>query len=48
MNSRIFEMSEEKTIFSNFLSNGMEVVTPRFMKLGELQKIYWWWMHTPE
>jgi hypothetical protein len=47
MNSGIFEMFEEK-IISNFLSNGMEVATPRFIKLGELQKIYWWWMHTLE
>jgi hypothetical protein len=48
MNSRIFEMFEEKTFFSNFLSNGMEVATPRFMKLEELWKIYRRWMHTPE
>jgi hypothetical protein len=47
MNSGIFEMFEEK-IISNFLSNGMEVATPRFIKLGELQKIYRWWMHTLE
>jgi hypothetical protein len=40
MNSGIFEMFEERTnVFSNFLSNGMEVDTPRFMKLGELWKI---------
>jgi hypothetical protein len=32
--------------FFNFLSNGMEVATPRFMKLGELQKNYRRWMHT--
>jgi hypothetical protein len=37
-----------KQFFSNFLSNGIEVATPRFMKLGELQKNYWRWMHTPE
>jgi hypothetical protein len=31
----VFETFEEKTnLFSNFLSNGMEVATPRFMKLG--------------
>jgi hypothetical protein len=40
MSSGIFEMFEEKTIFLNFHSNGMEVATPRFMKLGELRKIY--------
>jgi hypothetical protein len=49
MNSGIFEMFEEKIIFfSIFLSNGMEVATQRFMKLGELRKIYQWWMHTPK
>ena len=26
----------------------MEVATPRFMKLEELQKIYQRWMHTPK
>jgi hypothetical protein len=46
-NSGIFEMFEEK-IISSFLSNGMEVTKPRFMKLGELRKIYRRWMHTPE
>jgi hypothetical protein len=30
MNSGIFEMFEEKTIFSNFLSNGMDLCMPRF------------------
>jgi hypothetical protein len=48
MNLGIFEMFEEKTFFSNFLSNGMEVATPRFVKLGELRKIYRSWMHTSE
>jgi hypothetical protein len=38
----------ENKFFSNFLSNGMEVATLRFMKLGELWKNYRWWMHTPE
>jgi hypothetical protein len=48
MKSGIFEIFEEKTIFSNFLSNRMEVDTPRLMKLGELWKIYRRCMHTPE
>jgi hypothetical protein len=48
MNSGIFKMFEEKTFFSNVLSNGMEVATPRFMKLGELRKIYRRWIHTLE
>jgi hypothetical protein len=48
INSGIFEMFEEKTKKSNFLSNGMEVATPRFIKLGELRKIYWRWVHTLE
>jgi hypothetical protein len=43
----IFEMFEEK-IISNFLSNGMEAATPRFMILGELRNIYRRWMHTSE
>jgi hypothetical protein len=38
----------ENNFFANFLSNGMEVATPRFMKLGELWKIYCRWMHTLE
>jgi hypothetical protein len=38
----------EKNFFSNFLSNGKEVATPRFMKWGELWKIYGRWMRTPE
>jgi hypothetical protein len=48
MNLGIFEMFEKKVIFSNFLSNGIEVATSRFMKLRELRKIYWRWMHTLE
>jgi hypothetical protein len=50
MNLGIFKIFEEKTIFFklSFKWNGMEVATPRFMKLGELQKIYRWWMHTLE
>jgi hypothetical protein len=48
MNSGIFAMFEDKTIFSIFLSNGMEVAISRFIKLGELQKIYRWWMHNIE
>jgi hypothetical protein len=47
MNLGISEMFEEK-FFSNFLSNGMEVATPKLMKSGELQKIYRRWMYTPE
>jgi hypothetical protein len=47
MNLGISEMFEEK-FFSNFLSNGMEVATPKFMKSGELQKIYRRWMYTLE
>jgi hypothetical protein len=48
MNSGIFEIFEDKTIFSNFLSNGLEVATPRFVKLGELWKIYRRWIYTSE
>jgi hypothetical protein len=48
MNSKIFEMFEEKIIFSNFLSNRIEVAPPKFILLGELQKIYQQWMHTQE
>jgi hypothetical protein len=40
-------MFENKTFKKN-LSNGMEVATPRFMKLGESRKIYRRWMYTPE
>jgi hypothetical protein len=47
MNSGVFEMFENKTFKKN-LSNGMEVATPRFMKLGESRKIYRRWMYTPE
>jgi hypothetical protein len=39
MNSGIFEMFEEKTFFSNFVSNGMKVATPRFMNIEELRII---------
>jgi hypothetical protein len=47
MNLGFFEMFDEN-FFPKFLSNGMEVATPRFMKLRELWKIYRWWMYTPE
>jgi hypothetical protein len=47
MNLGFFEMFDEN-FFPKFLSNGMEVATPRFMKLKELWKIYRWWMYTPE